>query len=131
MPMSSDPPRPAAPTEEMVARAWHALSDEAIEGIPLDGPGCTCRNYAAQAKQVVNLFTGEPIPEPDGIGAVVVNPLTGKVYVRGAHPNLPWYDPASVAHEQWADPTCEDWFMWDDLPRPLVMQSPGWTPPKP
>lgn len=120
---------PQVPTDEIVARAWHALSDEAMDGIPFDGRGCTCRNYAPHAKQVLDLFTGEPVPEPDGLGAVVVNPFTDQVFVRAAHPRLPWHDPAAAAPQQWADPTCEDWFVWADLPRPLVMQSPGWKLP--
>ena len=98
---------------------------------PLDGNGCNCRYYAPWVKQVVDLFIGEPVPEPDGLGAVVVNPLTGNVYVRDAHPNLPWHNPDEDAPEQWSDPSNEDWFVWKDLPRPLVVQSTGWVPPAP
>lgn len=109
------------PDEEMVARAWHALSDEPLDAIPFAGDGCTCRNYAPHALRVLELFCGIPMPEPDGLGAVVVNPLAGGVWVRAAHPSLPWYDPESASPQQWSDPTCEDWFVWDDLPRPLVV----------
>lgn len=119
------------PDMEMVARAWHALGDEPLDAIPFDGDGCNCRNYAPYARRVLELFYGEPVPEPDGLGAVVVNPLTGKVYVRDAHPALPWHNPGDDAPEQWSDPTCEDWFVWDDLLRPLVVHERGWTPPSP
>ena len=116
-------------TDKMFARAWHAVSDHVHDGIAFDEPGCTCRNYASQVRAVVALLTGAPIPEPAGLGAVVINPLTNKVYVRDAHPALPWHKPEDESPEHWSDPTCEDWFLWKDLPRPLVVQSPGWTPP--
>ena len=90
--------------------------------------GCDCRNFAPLVQQVLELFYGDPEPEPEGLGAVVVNPFTDGVWVRSAHPALPWYDPAADSSQQWSDPTCESWFNWADLPRPLVTQSPGWTP---
>lgn len=117
------------PTTEMAVRAWHAVSDHALDGVGLDQPGCDCRNYAAYVKRVVDLFTGEPIPEPDGLGAVVENPFTGGIWVRASHPSLPPSDPAPVS-QQWTDAD-GDWFTWEELPRlGLVMQSPGWTPPE-
>lgn len=125
----TDTPARTLPSVEMVARAWHALSDEPIDAIAFDGEGCTCRNWAPYALRVINLFYGPPTPEPEGLGAVVVNPLTGGVWVRGAHPALPWHDPATFAPEEWSDPTSESWFMWSDLPQPLVVHSTGWTPP--
>lgn len=128
--MSTNPPV-TTPTADMVARAWHALSDHALDGVPLDGTGCTCRNYASHVKAVVDLLTGQPNDEPDGLGAVVVNPLTDKVYVRDAHPNLPWHNPEDDSPQHWSDPSNEDWFTWAELPRPLVIQSTGWTPPAP
>jgi hypothetical protein len=113
----------------MVARAWHAISDEPLVAVQFGGEGCGCRNYAPYALRVLELFYGDPPPEPEGLGAVVVNPLTDKVYVRAAHPALPWHNPEEDAPEQWADPTREDWFLWNDLPRPLVVHSLGWRPP--
>ena len=127
--MPTNQPTPVTPTIEMAARAWHALSDEVLDGIGFDDAACTCRNYAPYVKKVLDLFSGQPIPEPEGLGAVVVNPFTDQVFVRAAHPALPWHDPGTASPQQWADPTREDWHMWDDLPGPLVMQSPGWTPP--
>lgn len=127
--MSDSANRPPAPTAEMVARAWHALSAHASDGIALGGNGCTCRYYAPRAKQVVDLFTGEPVSEPDGLGAVVVNPPTDQVYVRAGHPALPWHDRSVNVIGDWADPTCEEWFTWGDLPRPLVVHNTGWVPP--
>lgn len=126
--MSTKPDQdtPTEPTAEMVARAWHAFSDEAVQGIAFGSTRCECRQHASQAKWVLGLFTGQPVIEPSGLGAVVVNPLTGKVYVRDAHPALPWHNPDENAPEQWSDPTNEDWFVWEDLPRSLVVQSPGW-----
>lgn len=121
--------RHSTPTVELVARAWHAFSDHALEGVPLDGNGCKCRYYAPLAKQVVGLFTGEPVFEPGGLGAVAVNPLTDQVYVRVGHPALPWQDPSVEVIGDWADPTGGNWFTWADLPRPLVIQSTGWPPP--
>ena len=115
----------------MVARAWHALGDEPLDAIPFDGDGCECRNYAPYARRVLELFYGDPTPEPDGLGAVVVDPFTGGVLVRAAHPSLPWYDPASASPQEWSNPTREDHYVWADLPRPLVVQSTGWTPPAP
>lgn len=129
--MSSNLNPPIPLTVEMAVRAWHAVSDHSLDGVGLDQPGCDCRNYGSYVKRLVDLFTGQPVAEPDGVGAVVVNPFTGKVYVRDAHPNLPWHNPDENAPEQWSDPTCEDWFTWDALPKPLVMQSPGWVPPPP
>lgn len=129
--MSTNLTPPVPPTVEMAVRAWHAVSDHILDGVGLDQPGCDCRNYGSYVRRVVEVFTGPPIPEPTGIGAVVVNPFTGKVYVRDAHPNLPWHKPDENAPEQWSDPTCEDWFTWDALPKPIVMQSPGWLPPPP
>lgn len=126
--MSTNSPT-ATLTAEMVLRAWHALSDHVLDGVPLDGNGCACRNYAPLAKQVVDLFTGAPVPEPDGLGAVVMNPLTDQVWVRTAHPALPWQDPSVDVVGDWADPTSENWYTWDDLPRPLVVQSTGWKVP--
>lgn len=125
--MSTNLNPPTLSTIEMAVRAWHAVSDHVLEGIGLDQPGCDCRNYGLYVKRVVDLFTGEPSPEPDGLGAVVENPLTGGVWVRASHPNLPPEDPALVV-QQWTDAE-GDWFTWEDLPQPLVMQSPGWTPP--
>lgn len=119
----------AIPSVEMVARAWHALSDEPVDAVAFDGEGCTCRNWAPYALRVIKLFFGPPTPEPDGLGAVVVNPFTSDVWVRAAHPALPWNDPATFAPQEWCDPTSEDWFMWADLPQPLVVHSTGWTPP--
>lgn len=119
-------------TVEMAAKAWHALSDHALDGVPLNGNGCNCRYYAPWAKKVVDLFTGVPQPEPDGLGAVVVNPLSDQVWVRSAHPVLPWRDPPVDVVGDWADPTSGDWSTWDALPRPLVVQSTGWkVPPSP
>lgn len=117
------------PDVKSIAKAWHSLSDETLDAIPFGGEGCNCRNMAPYARRVLELFYGRPEPEPDGLGAVVVNPFTDGVWVRSAHPALPWYDPASTSREEWSDPTCEDWFMWEDLPRPLVVQSVGWKPP--
>lgn len=117
------------PDLDAVARAWHALSDEPVDGIPLDGEECRCRAMAPSVRRVLDLFYGNPLDEPEGLGTVVVNPLTGGVWVRAAHPSLPWYDPQADAAEQWADPTCEDWVTWERLPQPLVVVNPGWTPP--
>lgn len=119
-----------SPTVEMVARVYHALSDEAIDGIALNSPDCVCRYYARHVQKVVDLFLGKPIPEPEGLGAVVVNPFTDDAWVRAAHPALPWHDPATAAPQEWASATTEDWYLWEELPGPLVMQSPGWTPPR-
>ncbi|GAA4704236.1 hypothetical protein [Nocardioides conyzicola] len=119
----------AIPDMEMVARAWHEVWDEPLGTVPFGSNGCHCRNYAPYAKGVLELFYGDPIAEPDGLGAVVVNPLTGGVWVRAAHPSLPWHDPASASPQEWSDPTREDHYVWADLPRPLVVQSIGWKPP--
>jgi len=112
----------------MLARAWHALSDHDQDGIRFGSPACDCTTIAARVRQVLDWFAAEP-PEPDGLGAVVVNPVTDKVWVRSAHPALPWHDPTVDASEQWSDPTSEAWYVWADLPRPLVVLTPGWTPP--
>ena len=129
---TSERTAPAIPDAEMVARAWHWITEEgAIDAAPFDGEDCSCRNHVPYALRLLALFCGGPLPEPNGLGAVVMNPLTGAVWVRAAHPSLPWHDPAAASPQQWSDPTCEDWFVWDDLPRPLVVQERGWTPPEP
>lgn len=127
--MTDTPDSTTTPSVDMVARAWHALSDEPIEAVAFDGEGCTCRNWAPYALRVINLFYGPPTPEPDGLGAVVIDPFTDAVWVRAAHPALPWHDPATSAPQEWTDPASGDWFAWADLPQPLVVHSTGWTPP--
>ena len=100
------PTTPSVPlTVEMAVRAWHAVSDHVLDGVGLDQPGCDCRNYGSYAKRIVEVFTGPPLPEPDGLGAVVENPITGGIWVRRLHPNVPWHDPDENAPEQWSDPT--------------------------
>src|SRR5690349_11473218 len=121
----------AVPSAEMMARAWHAISDEPVYAIAFDSEECTCRNLAPYARRLLELFLGDPEPEPDGLGTVVINPFTGGVWVRAAHPALPWYDPAAASSQEWCDPTCDDWFTWSDLPQPLVVVNPGWVPPVP
>lgn len=119
-------------TDEMFARAWHAVSGEQVDdAVVFGGPGCTCRQYASQVRAVFALLTGAPVPEPAGLGAVVINPLADKVWVRAAHPALPWRDPSVDVVGDWTDPTTGQWSTWKDLLRPLVMQTPGWTPPPP
>ncbi|WP_028638642.1 hypothetical protein [Nocardioides sp. URHA0032] len=122
------------PSVEMVARAWHALSDETLDAIPFGGEGCTCRKHAPYALRVLDLLYGPGAAEPDGLGAVVINPFNGGVWVRAAHPSLPWYDSATASLQDWSDPTREDHFTWNELRQlhgPLAVQSSGWTPPEP
>lgn len=119
------------PSDDSIARAWHALSDEPLESVAFGDPDCNCRNVAPYARRVLELFYGGQPPEPDGFGVVVTNPFTNGVWVRAAHPALPWYDPSTAPPQEWCDPTCEDWFTWADLPQPLVVLSPGWVPPQP
>ena len=73
--MSTTPTTPA-PTPEMLARAWHALSDEGFEGVPFDGEGCKCRVLGPLLRQVLDLVSGDSPSEPEGLGAVAVNPFT-------------------------------------------------------
>lgn len=117
-------------TVEMAARAWHHLSDEVLDGVAYGTPGCSCLNFASRVKEVVDLFAGDLAVEPEGLGAVVVNPFTDRAWVRAAHLNLPWHDPAAAALQQWSDPSSGGWLRWSELPRPVVTLSPGWVPPE-
>ncbi|GAA4372860.1 hypothetical protein [Nocardioides caricicola] len=132
--MAATPSQPI-PDAETVVKALHAVSDHGYEGIWLDGPGCACRNQEPQVREVLELFYGT-IEEPDGVGAVVMNPFIDNgsgfgLWVRSAHPRLPWHVPAEASPQQWEDPTTGDWYTFEDLPRPLLVQSPGWVPPEP
>lgn len=113
---------------EALARAWHALSHHAQDGAPFGGPSCACETVAPRLVQILAWFDPATVREPVGLGAVVTNPLTGGVWVRAGHPDLPWRGGGNPAPQTWADPASENWFMWDDLPRPLQVETTGWMP---
>lgn len=127
--MSSDSPTATGAISDLdIARAWHRLSDHGRAGAAFDGPACTCSRHALRVRQLLNWVIDNPATEPSGLGAVVANPITGSIWVRAAHPHLPWKG-TDQAPQEWADPTAERWFAWDDLPRPLELKAPGWQPP--
>lgn len=114
--------------ENDLARRWHRQSDHILVGVGLGEDGCTCVAIGPRLRALVTDLVTESMEEPTGLGAVVANPLTGGVWVRATHPNLPYLAPEAPGQD-WADPMSEDWFTWAELPRPLLSRANGWVPP--
>lgn len=116
-----------AELELELSRRWHELGDHVVSGVSFGEDGCTCLAVGRRLRALVTDLLREPLEEPAGLGAVVVNPLTGGVWVRASHPNLA--APGLEAPGQdWSDPTTGTWLVWADLPRPLLVRAQGWTP---
>ena len=111
-----------------LARAWHALSHHAEDGSAFGGASCNCLAIGPRLAQVLDWFDLKTVDEPRGLGAVVTNVFTDGVWVRATHPDLPWRGGTNPAPQSWCDPASEDWFTWEELPRPVQVRSAGWTP---
>ncbi len=118
----------AAAFERDLARRWHAGTEHAARGLALGLAGCDCIALGGRLHDLVLGLSAELVAEPPGLGAVVVNPLTGGVWVRGSHPDLPWQGPEQ-SPQDWSDPTSERRFEWADLAGPLLVMAKGWKPP--
>lgn len=114
--------------ENDLALRWHRQSDHILTGVGLGEDGCTCADVGRRLRTLVTDLLTELSEEPAGLGAVVANPLTGGIWVRASHPNLPSVAPEAPGQD-WADPMSEAWFEWADLPRPLLARANGWVPP--
>lgn len=111
-----------------LARRWHELGDHVVNGVGFGEAGCTCLAVGRRLRVLVTDLLAEPSEEPTGLGAVVLNPLTGEVWVRASHPALvaPDQGPSS---QDWTDPTTGTWSAWFDLARPLLVRTEGWALP--
>lgn len=67
----TDAPSSTIPSVDMVARAWHAWSDEPIDAVAFDGEGCNCRNFAPDARRVIELFYIVTENTPEGLHKIV------------------------------------------------------------
>jgi hypothetical protein len=116
-----------ADLERDLALRWHRQSEHILQGIGLGEPGCTCLAMGHRLRTLVTGLLVDPLEEPPGLGAVVANPVTGEVWVRAAHPQLPSPGPDG-GRQDWTDPASGSWFVWQDLPQPLLVRAKGWEP---
>lgn len=114
--------------ENELAFRWHRQSGHNLAGVGFGEDGCTCVDVGRRLRPLVTDLVTELSAEPAGLGAVVANPLTGGVWVRASHSNLPSVAPEAPGQD-WADPMSEAWFAWAELPRPLLLRADGWVPP--
>ncbi|GCD90167.1 hypothetical protein NLS1_21730 [Nocardioides sp. LS1] len=112
----------------MLARAWHSLSDHGRDGALFGAPICNCSILATRIARLLDWVTRDAVVEPTGLGAVITNPVTQEVFVRAGHPAYPWAGPLNPP-EQWENPATGEWFQFQDLARPRLIQAAGWDPP--